>query len=78
MTMTNDPTTTPAGEADTPQSSLRSSRSRSNARSSVPYPEMMGDGTEEQNLNQPGDPSKRITEDEVREAFKDKDKGKAG
>ena len=30
---------------------------------------MMGDGTEEQNLNQPGDPSKRITEGEVDEAF---------
>jgi len=34
-----------------------------------PYPGMMGDGTEEQNLNQPGDPSKRITEEEVDEAF---------
>ena len=33
------------------------------------HPGMMGDGTEEQNLNQPGDPSKRITEDEVDEAF---------
>lgn len=34
---------------------------------------MMGDGTEEQNLNQPGDPSRRITEDEVKDAFgKDK------
>lgn len=33
---------------------------------------MMGDGTEEQNLDQPGDPSKRITEDEVDEAFKGK------
>ncbi|WP_171981848.1 hypothetical protein [Brevundimonas sp. LM2] len=33
------------------------------------HPGMLGDGTEEQNLNQPGDPSKRITEDEVDEAF---------
>ena len=32
---------------------------------------MMGDGTEEQNLNQKGNPGARITEDEVREAFKD-------
>lgn len=32
-------------------------------------PGVMGDGTEEQNLGQPGDPSKRITEDEVDEAF---------
>lgn len=34
-----------------------------------PHPGMMGDGTEEQNLNQPGDPSKRISEDEVDDAF---------
>ncbi|HWQ88027.1 hypothetical protein [Brevundimonas sp.] len=34
-----------------------------------PHPGMMGDGTEEQNLNQPGDPSKRITADEVEDAF---------
>lgn len=34
-----------------------------------PHPGMMGDGTEEQNLNQPGDPSKRITEEEVDDAF---------
>lgn len=32
-------------------------------------PRVMGDGTEEQNLGQPGDPSKRITGDEVDEAF---------
>ena len=38
-----------------------------------PHPGMMGDGTEEQNLNQPGDPSKRITEDEVDEAFSGED-----
>ena len=30
---------------------------------------MMGDGTEEQNLNQKGDPSARITEAEVKDAF---------
>lgn len=34
-----------------------------------PHPGMMGDGTEEQSLSQPGDPSKRITEDEVKDAF---------
>lgn len=38
------------------------------------HPGMMGDGTEEQNLNQKGDPSARITEDEVKDAFKDGDK----
>jgi len=40
-----------------------------------PHPGMLGDGTEEQNLNQPGDPSKRITEDEVDEAFGGDEKG---
>ena len=35
---------------------------------------MMGDGTEEQNLNQPGDPSARITQEEVDEAFKQENK----
>jgi hypothetical protein len=35
------------------------------------HPGMMGDGTEEQNLNQDGNPGARIKEDEVREAFKD-------
>ena len=33
------------------------------------HPGMMGDGTEEQNLGQTGDPGARITEDEVKEAF---------
>ncbi len=37
----------------------------------VSHPGMMGDQTEEQNLNEEGDPSARITEDEVKEAFKD-------
>ncbi len=36
----------------------------------TPYPGMMGDGTEEQNLDQTGDPSARITRDEVEDAFK--------
>ncbi len=62
--MTNDPTTTPAGETDLSQAkSVR--RNRANA----PYPEMMGDETEEQNLNQVGDPSARISEGEVDQAF---------
>lgn len=38
-----------------------------------PHPGMMGDGTEEQNLGQPGNPSARITEDEVEEAFSGRD-----
>lgn len=35
-------------------------------------PGVMGDGTEEQNLGQKGDPKARITEDEVDAAFKGK------
>ncbi len=41
-----------------------------------PHPGMMGDGTEEQNLGQPGDPSARITKEDVEEAFKDAPKSK--
>lgn len=41
-----------------------------------PHLEMMGDETEEQNLNQPGHPEKRIREDEVKKAFGGEDKGK--
>ena len=41
-----------------------------------PHPGMMGDGTEEQNLGQPGNPAARITEDEVKEAFKNAPKPK--
>jgi len=33
------------------------------------HPGMMGDGTEEQNLGQPGDPAARIKKDEVDAAF---------
>jgi hypothetical protein len=34
-----------------------------------PHPGMMGDGTEEQNLGQRGDPAARIKQDEVDAAF---------
>ncbi len=36
------------------------------------HPGMMGDGTEEQNLGQPGEPGARIRKDEVEEAFGEK------
>ena len=36
-------------------------------------PGMMGDGTEEQNLNQTGNPGARITQDEIDTAFKKPD-----
>jgi hypothetical protein len=39
----------------------------------IGHPGMMGDGTEEQNLNEPGDPSVRIKSDEVDAAFGKKD-----
>ncbi len=39
------------------------------AKTATPHPGMMGDGTEEQNLGQPGDPAARISKDEVEEAF---------
>jgi hypothetical protein len=35
----------------------------------APHPGMMGDGTEEQNLGQPGTPAARIKKDEVDAAF---------
>ncbi|MBB1093138.1 hypothetical protein HUU61_17850 [Rhodopseudomonas palustris] len=41
----------------------------SKAASNVCHPGMMGDGTEEQNLNEKGNPAARITEKEVEVAF---------
>ena len=35
----------------------------------ISHPGMMGDGTEEQNLGQPGNPAARIKKDEVDAAF---------
>jgi hypothetical protein len=35
----------------------------------VSHPGMMGDGTEEQNLNEPGNPAARIKKDELDAAF---------
>jgi hypothetical protein len=37
------------------------------------HPGMMGDGTEEQNLNQPGNPGARIKQDEADAAFSHKE-----
>ena len=67
--MTNDPTTTPGGEADLSQTG-KTGRVRSGGR--VSYPEMLGGGTEEQNMNQVGDPS---TVNEPR-TFLDKDQAR--
>jgi hypothetical protein len=35
----------------------------------ISHPGMMGDGTEEQNLGEPGNPAARIKKDEIEEAF---------
>jgi hypothetical protein len=40
-----------------------------NTKKSDPHPGMLGDGTEEQNLGQPGNPAARIKKDEVDAAF---------
>jgi hypothetical protein len=44
-----------------------------NQQANNPHPGMMGDGTEEQNLNQQGNPGARLTQDDVDEAFKKPD-----
>ncbi|HYG87111.1 MAG TPA: hypothetical protein VD978_12705 [Azospirillum sp.] len=41
-------------------------------------PGVMGDGTEEQNLNQPGNPDARIKQDEVEAAFGQQSDRKGG
>jgi hypothetical protein len=38
-------------------------------KTAAPHPGMMGDGTEEQNLGQPGNPAARIKKNEVDAAF---------
>jgi hypothetical protein len=40
-----------------------------NKEAGIDHPGMMGDGTEEQNLNEPGNPSVRIKPDDVDAAF---------
>jgi hypothetical protein len=53
----------------TPSDRDRWSGSDQQRRYGASGPGVMGDWTEEQNLNQPGDPSARITRREVEEAF---------
>ena len=50
--------------------SVAKSPKATNQQANNPHPGMMGDGTEEQNLNQQGNPGERITQDDVDEAFK--------
>jgi hypothetical protein len=44
-----------------------------NQQATNPHPGMMGDGTEEQNLNQQGNPGARVTQEDVDEVFKKPD-----
>ena len=44
-------------------------RNKTKARAKAAYPGMMGDGTEEQNLGQRGNPRARIKKKEVTAAF---------
>jgi hypothetical protein len=48
----------------------------SDKNTATPHPGMMGDGTEEQNLGQPGNPAARIKKDEVDTAFAKDEKRK--
>ncbi len=50
--------------------SVAKSKPKATIQQANPHPGMMGDGTEEQNLNQQGNPGERITQDDVDEAFK--------
>lgn len=65
--------------AKTRRSAVKASKSKSTSAASrnrqvnAPHPGMMGDGTEEQNLNQKGNPEARITQDDIDEAFKKPD-----
>ena len=52
------------------KSVVKSKPKATNQQANIPLPGMMGDGTEEQNLNQQGNPGARITQDDVVEAFK--------
>ena len=45
---------------------------KSAKKSGISHPGMMGDGTEEQNLNERGNPAARIKKDEVETAFDEK------
>jgi hypothetical protein len=46
-----------------------SARTKTKKRAKIAYPGMMGDGTEEQNLGQRGNPAARIKKKEVTAAF---------
>jgi hypothetical protein len=47
----------------------KKSRTKTKKRAKIAHPGMMGDGTEEQNLGQRGNPAARIRKKEVTAAF---------
>ena len=53
-----------------PKAARKTNKTRK--RGKVAYPGMMGDGTEEQNLNQRGNPRARIKKKDVAAAFRKK------
>ena len=55
------------------RSVAKSKPKATNQQANTSHPGVMGDGTEEQNLNQQGNPGARITQDDVDEAFKKPD-----
>ena len=59
---------TAAPEAETGAADGPAAEAPSNG-ATDPHPGMMGDGTEEQNLDQPGNPGARISAEEVEAAF---------
>lgn len=52
-----------------PRQEQKTDQNRDPAQAVNTQPGVMGDGTEEQNLGQPGNPEARIKEDEVQDAF---------
>jgi hypothetical protein len=50
---------------------------KSKKQANIAHPGMMGDGTEEQNLDEQGNPAARIKKDEVDAAFSEQARTKA-
>ena len=61
---------TPAKKAKVKKRLRKAKRANARKHQNVKHPGMMGDGTEEQNLNQPGNFKARIKEDEVDAVFR--------
>ena len=55
----------------------KSAPSKTRKQPKISHPGMMGDGTEEQNLSERGDPSARISKEDVESAFGKQPKSRA-